>query len=126
VGQEQEAERALAGKIREASEPRPDYTRREPSKEYVYFIRAASGPVKIGISRCPRKRFWQIQTGSSENLTLLATVAIDDAPTVEARLHETFAESRIRGEWFIYTNKIAGLVDAICAGQIPGILRGEP
>lgn len=67
---------------------------------WVYFIQAGeAGPIKIGRSRDdPRQRLSALQTAHYETLRLLGVLQSD--PEGEARLHEQFANLRIRGEWF--------------------------
>lgn len=65
---------------------------------FVYFIQAASGPIKIGRAADARVRCAELQTGSHEELVLLAT--LKGGRVVERELHRRFAEHRIRGEWF--------------------------
>ena len=62
----------------------------------VYFIRAVSGPVKIGKSKNVGGRFANLQSASPEPLTLIRTIAGGN----EAAFHSRFAEYRLHGEWF--------------------------
>lgn len=66
----------------------------------IYFIRAKqSGRVKIGYTGGDgASRLAQLQTGSPEQLELLAT--IDGGLDVEKRFHELFDKCRVHGEWF--------------------------
>jgi hypothetical protein len=65
----------------------------------VYFLSdSRNNAVKIGYSTDLPKRLSTLQTGNRLNLTLLGAVpgTLDD----ESRWHKTFAEYRLRGEWF--------------------------
>jgi hypothetical protein len=65
----------------------------------VYFIRAGSGLIKIGVASCPIRRRAELQTAAPSILRLLGTI-----PGIgsggETRLHAQFAGARSHGEWF--------------------------
>lgn len=66
---------------------------------WVYFIQAGNdGPIKIGYSKDPYTRFYNIQMGSPIEHTYLGNIPGDR--TVEHALHHRFDAHRIRGEWF--------------------------
>lgn len=69
---------------------------------YVYLIGPTEGPIKIGHAVNVKSRLSHLQIGNWQPLEILhsASVAWLIAPTVEADLHEQFAERRVRGEWF--------------------------
>jgi hypothetical protein len=67
-----------------------------PSK--VYFIRDATGRVKIGKSFDVGKRLAQMQTGSADDLEIVRV--IDGDFEEESWLHDRFHDLHIRGEWF--------------------------
>ena len=73
----------------------------------VYFIRAASGPIKIGKSSEPFKRFEALQTASFEDLTLLGIAHDLD----EAELHQRFSQHHLSREWFNPAPEILALAD---------------
>jgi len=65
----------------------------------VYFIQAGDGgPIKIGVTTDVQDRLSTLQIGSALPLVLLLEVwgGIEQ----ERGYHETFAEHRMRGEWF--------------------------
>lgn len=65
----------------------------------VYFIKDEhTGFVKIGFSDKPEHRLKSLQTSSPNKLSLVGTVAGDKE--LEFVLHTTFAEHKVRGEWF--------------------------
>ena len=65
----------------------------------IYFIQSGDcGPIKIGKAKHPESRLRELQTGSCEPLTLLATLDVDD--NAEHSLHATLSGCRLRGEWF--------------------------
>lgn len=69
---------------------------------FVYFIQCngPTGPVKIGRATHVERRFNAIQCDNPYPVELLAKMASDDMARDEALLHERFADSHIRGEWF--------------------------
>lgn len=78
---------------------------RPPVEEpLVYFIQHneddPNSPIKIGVSTTLSilNRVSELQVGNPFRLKVLATMigTVKD----EARLHETFAHARLRGEWF--------------------------
>jgi excisionase family DNA binding protein len=75
-----------------------DYITLTRAQQSVYFIQAASGPIKIGIALDPVERLAGLQISHFETLTLLA--AVEGGITLETELHRRFAGHNIRGEWF--------------------------
>lgn len=79
----------------EKKAPKPNQPDRELS---VYFIGGPSGPIKIGVSKDPKRRLAGLQTNSPYHLKLLA---IAPGGVEEERfLHAKFAHLRLKGEWF--------------------------
>lgn len=69
--------------------------------KYVYLIRAEeNGMYKIGVSKDPKKRVKQLQTGSNEDLKLIESFASNHPHKVETALHNRFFPNKKRGEWF--------------------------
>jgi hypothetical protein len=71
---------------------------RAAAGQRVYFIGAASGPIKIGIAVSPQNWLKGLQTGHHERLELLATC--EGGQEQERAYHELFAGRRLHGEWF--------------------------
>ncbi len=69
---------------------------RKPAK--VYFIRAETGQIKIGMAIDPEARLKNLQTASPVKLEIVATC--EGGAEGEAEYHERFAEHRLRNEWF--------------------------
>lgn len=69
---------------------------------YVYFVQCGEddGPIKIGSTADVDKRLSQLQVGCPFDLTLLASILVEDAEEVERELHARFRSFHIRGEWF--------------------------
>ncbi|MFB9558646.1 GIY-YIG nuclease family protein [Streptomyces roseoviridis] len=65
----------------------------------IYVIGShGSGIVKIGYAANPHERLRTLQTGNPALLVVLWSHEGDEA--LEGHLHATFAEHRVRGEWF--------------------------
>ncbi len=64
----------------------------------VYFIRAESSQIKIGISYDPVGRLHDLRGASPVPLKLLGT--IPGGIEQEIALHKRFAKQRLHGEWF--------------------------
>ena len=70
---------------------------------YLYCIANSSGQCKFGFSGEPLKRLSALQTGSSEELFLIESLAVpqDRVRELERTLHrEIGSYRRTRGEWF--------------------------
>lgn len=78
-------------------------------QSYIYFIRAESGPIKIGRANNPVSRYFSLQTAHWEKLILLG--CISGGPAQEREWHNRFEEARIRGEWFKPRKGLQGAVD---------------
>lgn len=66
----------------------------------VYFVFAPRmGLIKIGVASSVLKRIKALQCATGEYLCLLGT--LPGGHDVEAEIHRRFAESRVRGEWFL-------------------------
>jgi len=69
---------------------------------FLYCIANSQGLCKFGFSREPVRRLRALQTGSSDQLFLVESVAVpeDRVREYERLLHREFAHLRTRGEWF--------------------------
>jgi hypothetical protein len=79
----------------------------------LYVARHEHGYVKIGKSNNPVQRIKKFQTGCPYKIRLYTTIKIEgDWSTVEAAIHDAYAEQRLRGEWFdIPHNEVRNLVE---------------
>lgn len=66
--------------------------------QYIYFVQAGGGPIKIGTSRNPLRRLVKMQADNHEPLTLLAVLHGDEAR--EREIQKQFWSTQVRGEWF--------------------------
>lgn len=85
--------------------------------DYVYFVQGSdpSGPIKIGVATNPGDRLVSMQCGNWDELCILGTVrAKGAAHRVEARLHQKYAASRVRGEWFARTDALVAEICNLC------------
>lgn len=83
---------------------------REKEQGFAYLIQSvAGGPIKIGWGRDPEKRRRAMQTGHPYRLEVVAE--FPGPRSLESRLHERFAASRIPGgEWFEPTPELLALI----------------
>jgi hypothetical protein len=79
-------------------------------KSRVYFFQAGEGgPIKIGVTAgSVTRRRDNLQIGAAEEIRSLGSYSGDRA--AEAALHQRFAASRVRGEWFKPTDELLGLI----------------
>jgi hypothetical protein len=67
----------------------------------LYFIEEVdTGRIKVGVAIDPGRRLYQMQTFVSSELKLLISVPLQNAFSIERRLHQFLDQSRVRGEWF--------------------------
>ena len=66
----------------------------------VYLIRGNNGKYKIGISKCPRNRIKQNQTGNPDRLKIIEVYESENARKIETALHNQYAYTKNVGEWF--------------------------
>ena len=68
---------------------------------YIYLIQnLETSRYKIGVSKNPKKRIKQLQTGSGEELKLIHTFETDNARKIESALHNMYRQHKTMGEWF--------------------------
>ena len=84
----------------------------------VYFLAAANGLVKIGISGNVEKRLRDIGRESPIAVTLIASVPVASIQ-IEKRLHYRFQRQWHHGEWFVRDAAIDWLLLAVTQGSIP-------
>lgn len=85
----------------------------------VYFM-AHGNLVKIGKSSDPEGRLKTLQTGAFMRVRLLAVAKIDSEAQsyeIERQLHEQFAWSRRRGEFFSLSRPLKELIAGVSAGM---------
>jgi hypothetical protein len=70
---------------------------RKRRSKYVYLMKHSNGFVKIGFSTNPRAREKTLQAEDPRIEMLGFFAASND---VERKLHQIFADLRVRGEWF--------------------------
>ncbi len=92
-------------------------------RDWVYFIREQGGAVKIGHTRDVGGRLRSLQSANSRQLTVLGIVAGDCR--LERELHERFFASRIRGEWFDYSDDMADFIRTVAVPHEQGATHEE-
>jgi len=78
----------------------------EGSHSHVYVITDGENH-KIGISSDPENRLSQLQCSNPKRLELVTSATVEDAPAIEAYLHEKYSEHNVHGEWFDMPRHIA-------------------
>lgn len=75
-------------------------------ERFVYFIQSGSerGPVKIGFSKNPTRRLFDLQKSSPDKLTLLGVIFGDFKK--EKELHRKFAPFALGNEWFLPSHSL--------------------
>ena len=69
--------------------------------KYIYLIQSIeNGYYKIGVSKHPKKRVKQLQTGNSSELKLIESYQSEHAHKVERALQRRYAYLKKEGEWF--------------------------
>ncbi len=83
-----------------------------PVESFVYFIDTEDGRyVKIGLTRRLTVRLSTIQIGHPGRLTVRGCLVGDRAK--ERQLHQEFATSHVRGEWFKRTPELDLAIEAL-------------
>jgi len=73
---------------------------------YVYLIsRLGTMQYKIGIATDIKKRIQALSTATPDELKLMFSVRSEKAEKIEKYIHQLFHDNRIRGEWFLFTNR---------------------
>ncbi len=69
---------------------------------FIYFLQEGSdGPIKVGKTDQPWRRFNALQTGNPREVHFLKLAHVGDgASTLERQIHAFLRRHRIRGEWF--------------------------
>lgn len=67
----------------------------------VYLIQSLEeGYYKIGVSKNPKKRIKQLQTGNSSELKLIHSYPSEYAHKIEKAIHNLLKHCKKEGEWF--------------------------
>lgn len=69
--------------------------------KYVYLIQSLEDSYyKIGVSKHPKKRIKQLQTGNSSELKLIESYQSEFAHKIEKALQRRYSYLKKEGEWF--------------------------
>lgn len=92
---------------------------------WIYFVRATSGQIKIGVAGDPVHRLKALQIGSPVGLELLVVVA-ESEELSEGAMHAHFAALRLHGEWFRGEEPLLAFIQAALRGDpLPAIEAGR-
>ncbi len=104
-------------------EPRKDFT--DPFG-YVYLIKSGDNNYKIGIAKNLTLRLAQLQTGNPDILQLIHSFPSSNANASEARLHNKYAQYRLRNEWFLLPDKCVVEILQIISDSVTDSNSNEP
>jgi hypothetical protein len=93
-----------------------EWEQKEAVPQFVYFIAAEDGPVKIGVATKPKNRLKELQTSHHQRLAILATC--DGDVELEKAYHKRFAAHRLSGEWFERSPEIQAEIDRLSSGGV--------
>ena len=69
--------------------------------KHVYLIQSLENSYyKIGVSRNPKRRIKELQTGNSSELKLVESYQSEFADKIERTLQRRYSHLRKEGEWF--------------------------
>lgn len=74
------------------------------------YILKSDGFYKIGVATDVGRRVKELQTGNPHTIECVFSRQVPEAYEIEKFLHDTFAEYRVKGEWFKFDNKILEVV----------------
>lgn len=80
---------------------------------HVYFIQDQDGFIKIGFAIDVKSRLKTLQTGSRQELRLVASIPGDERS--EHELHRRFHRGHVRGEWFNPSEDLVSLIEGVRA-----------
>ena len=81
-------------------------------KRSIYLIlNEDNGHIKVGISKNPKSRLKQLQTGSSAKLTILYQRVVEHASKIESNLHHDYQFQKVNLEWFDLSESIIDEID---------------
>lgn len=91
---------------------------------YIYFVRDASGSIKIGKTKNVLARISAIRTSHASDLIILGVLKA--APKLEKQLHKRFAEHRIKGEWFTAAPDLLAFIEKEVTPSFQNVLTFVP
>lgn len=80
---------------------------------YVYFLYADNGLTKIGCTKTLDERIGQLTVSLPYRLVLKMAIKTTQYKELEMHLHEQYASSRARGEWFVLTDQDMNYIKTI-------------
>lgn len=91
-----------------------------PTSGFLYLVQCNGddGPIKIGHAQDLDRRMHTLRIGCPYAIEQLASVWVnDDVQSIEAMLHERFASSWIRGEWYQCTPELLEVANRLLVRQ---------
>ena len=79
---------------------------------FIYFIALNDQYIKIGYSKLPYRRFFEIKAYNPNNISLIGLM--EGSIADERRLHRLFESQRVRNEWFLYNEKMEDFISTYC------------
>lgn len=95
-------------------------------KKYIYLIQSLeSSYYKIGVSKHPKQRLNELQTGNSSKLKLIEVYQSDIAHQIEKTLHRRYSHLKKEGEWFelAIDNEVSFLQECMKIEENIGFLK---
>ncbi len=82
---------------------------------YIYLISNNLNQYKIGISKNPKRRIKELQTGNDSNLFVVSQYKSEKYyKKIETALHNTYKHCNVLNEWFELTNDQALMFISEC------------
>lgn len=82
---------------------------------YIYLITNNLNQYKIGISKNPKRRIKELQTGNDSNLFIVNQYKSEKYyKKIEKALHNTYKHCNVLNEWFELTNNQASMFISEC------------
>lgn len=69
-------------------------------EKYVYILKTSDNIYKIGVTKDVDKRIKQLQTGSTEKITLVDKFLSEYPFKLESYFHYKYKDNKVNGEWF--------------------------
>lgn len=82
----------------------------------IYIVRAANGPVKVGVTCNVERRLRHIRNASPVDIALVCTFPGDRI--IERRIHAFLLASHLRCEWFEPTREVEAFIASAVDGTV--------
>lgn len=85
---------------------------------YVYFIQADNHYIKIGYSAKPMDRMKSMTNSQLQHTSMKLLAITEGGRKLEKELHDRFAGSRYKGEWFNPTEELLQYISSLPSGEL--------